>query len=89
VLRGGAPGRGGDGSLGMMDLRASGRLLFPFFAATPGHARALLEDAFARAGDAVEALTVVVTDDAPLDALLRAAGADVRHETFELRGPLP
>ncbi|WP_241758702.1 GNAT family N-acetyltransferase [Pyxidicoccus parkwayensis] len=85
----GASGRGGEGSPGLMDLRASARLLFPFFAATPGHARALMEDAFARVGDAVDSLNVVVTDDAPLDALLRAAGAEVRHETFELRGPLP
>lgn len=84
-----APGRGTGAPPGMMDLRASARLLFPFFAASPGHARALLEDAFAQVGDTVESLTLVVTGDAPLDALLRAAGAEVRHETLELRGPLP
>ncbi|MCY1016772.1 GNAT family N-acetyltransferase [Pyxidicoccus sp. MSG2] len=89
LLRLEEPGRGAEGPPGLMDVRASSQLLFPFFAASPGHARALLEDAFARCGDAVESLNVVVTDDAPLDALLRAAGAEVRNETLELRGPLP
>jgi GNAT superfamily N-acetyltransferase len=71
--------------LGMMDLRTGG-LLFPFFAATPGHARALLEDAFRREGS--EMLRVVVTDDAPLVELLRSGGSPVEMETLELRGPL-
>ncbi|KFE71554.1 GNAT family N-acetyltransferase [Hyalangium minutum] len=71
--------------LGMMDLRQGG-VLFPFFAATPGHARALLEDAFRRSG--VEALHVAVTDDAPLAEVLRAAGAAVVMETLQLQGLL-
>jgi GNAT superfamily N-acetyltransferase len=71
--------------LGMMDLR-SGGVLFPFFAATPGHARALLEEAFRRQG--AEALYVVVTDDAPLVERLREAGATLEMETLELQGPL-
>ncbi len=78
-----------DAPLGMMDLRASAGLLFPFFAASAAHARALLESAFARLGDGVEALILVVTGDAVLDRLLRDVGADLRNETFELRGPLP
>ncbi|MCP3144226.1 GNAT family N-acetyltransferase [Pyxidicoccus xibeiensis] len=80
---------GTPGELGMMDLRAGARLLFPFFAVSPGHARALLESAFARMGDGVDALTVVLADDARLEGLLREAGAHVCHETYELRGPLP
>lgn len=71
--------------LGMMDLRQGGGL-FPFFAATPGHARALLEEAFRR-GEA-EALHVTVTDDAPLVERLRGAGAQVMMETLELQAPL-
>lgn len=71
--------------LGMMDLRQGGAL-FPFFAATPGHARALLEDAFRR--ESAETLRVTVTDDAPLRELLRGAGAKVVLETLELQGPL-
>jgi ribosomal protein S18 acetylase RimI-like enzyme len=71
--------------LGMMDLRQGG-VLFPFFAATPGHARALLEDAFHREG--AEVLQVVVTDDAPLLEVLRGAGAEGVLETLELQGPL-
>jgi len=71
--------------LGMMDLRQGG-VLFPFFAATPGHARALLEDAFRRQG--AETLNVVVTDDAPLTGLLRGVGAKVTMEILELQGPL-
>jgi hypothetical protein len=34
-------------------------------------------------------LRVVVTDDAPLVALLQAAGATVALEMLELRGELP
>ncbi|WP_224243307.1 GNAT family N-acetyltransferase [Hyalangium gracile] len=71
--------------LGMMDLRVGG-VLFPFFAATPGHARALLEEAFRR--HEAEVLHVAVTDNAPLAELLRRAGAPVELETWELQGPL-
>ncbi|MFP2962624.1 GNAT family N-acetyltransferase [Myxococcus sp. 1LA] len=81
-----APGRRW---LGMMDLRAShGPLLFPFFAVSAAHARTLLEEAFGRLGEGASSLNVVVTDDAPLVRLLRDAGAQPRHETLELRGPL-
>lgn len=72
--------------LGMMDLRQGG-VLFPFFAATPGHARALLEDAFRRSG--AKELNVTVTDDAPLAEVLRNAGAQTVMETYQLQGPLP
>lgn len=72
--------------LGMMDLRQGGGL-FPFFAATPGHARALLEDAFRRSG--VQELSVTVTDNVPLVEVLRAAGAGTAMETYQLQGPLP
>jgi GNAT superfamily N-acetyltransferase len=71
--------------LGMMDLR-SREVLYPFFAATPGHARGLLEEALRRAG--TEVLRVVVTDDAPLAELLQGAGATVEMELLELQGPL-
>jgi GNAT superfamily N-acetyltransferase len=73
--------------LGMMDLRG-GRVLFPLFAATPGHARVLLEEALRRTGEQGP-LHVVVMDDAPLEKLLRGAGAAVEMETLELQGPLP
>jgi hypothetical protein len=72
--------------LGMMDLRLGG-VLFPFFASTLGHARALMEEASRRTGS--EVLSVVVMDDAPLERLLRGAGASVELETLELQGPLP
>lgn len=74
---------------GFMDLRAGAGLLYPLYAVTPGHARVLLEDAFARMGLGTESLEVVVTDDAPLVALLREAGAHAYMEMLELRGPLP
>ncbi|QDF02658.1 GNAT family N-acetyltransferase [Myxococcus xanthus] len=74
--------------LGMMDLRASMPLLYPFFAVSPAHARTLLEDAFARLGESVSSLNVSVTDDAPLVHLLSEAGAQTRLDTLELRGPL-
>ncbi len=77
-----------QGWLGMMDLRATGPVLFPFFATAPAYARVLLEDAFQRVGDDVPAMNVVVTDDAGLARLLRDAGAETRYETLELRGPL-
>ena len=83
------PDGGSEPPLGMMDQRAAGQLLFPFFAVSPGHAHALLEAAFARLPHDVAELSVVVTDDAPLDGLLREAGAQVRNETLELRGSLP
>lgn len=72
--------------LGLMDLRQGGGL-FPFFAATPGHARALLEDALRRSG--AQELNVTVTDDVPLVEVLRAAGAPTVMETYQLQGPLP
>jgi hypothetical protein len=56
---------------------------------TPGHARVLLEDGFARLGEGVESLRAVVTDDPALAGLLRAAGATVSLDVLELRGPLP
>ena len=86
LLRLAQPGAPEPLRLGMMDLRRGG-VLFPFFAATPGHARALIEEAFRRAD--VEKLQVVATDDAPLVELLRGAGAQVEMETLELQGPLP
>ncbi|AKQ68977.1 acetyltransferase, GNAT family [Myxococcus hansupus] len=81
-----APGRQW---LGMMDLRASGPTLFPFFAVSPAHARTLLEDAFLRMGEGVSSLNVALMDDAPLVQRLRDAGAQTRLETFQLQGPLP
>ncbi|WP_338870375.1 GNAT family N-acetyltransferase [Myxococcus stipitatus] len=75
--------------LGLMDFRAGSRLLFPFFAASLGHARALMEGAFSLLGESQPALNVVVTDDAPLEQRLRELGAEVSLETFELRGALP
>ncbi|MBZ4415202.1 GNAT family N-acetyltransferase [Myxococcus sp. RHSTA-1-4] len=89
LLRLARMGAAPDAPLGVMDLRAAAGLLFPFFAASPGHARALLEESFARVGDGVESLLLVVTGDEVLDGLLRGAGAEVCHETLELRGPLP
>ncbi|MCP3104714.1 GNAT family N-acetyltransferase [Myxococcus sp. K15C18031901] len=81
---------GGAGEvLGMMDVRAPAAVLFPFFAVSLGHARVLLEHAFALLGETRASLGVVVTDDAALESRLREAGAGVRLETFELRGPLP
>jgi ribosomal protein S18 acetylase RimI-like enzyme len=75
--------------LGFMDLRAGAGLIYPVFAVTPGHARVLLEDGFQRMGPGTESLEVVVTDDAPLVARLREAGAPAHMEMVELRGPLP
>lgn len=80
---------GEPATLGMMDFRAGGAVLFPFFAASLAHARALLEGAFSLLGEARESVFVVVTDDAPLERLLCDAGARVSLETFELRGALP
>jgi hypothetical protein len=81
------PDRPDDRRLGMMDLRPHAGLLFPFCAATPAHARALLEAAFLELGSARELR--LVTGDEPLQALLRAAGARLVLETLEMRGPLP
>lgn len=86
LLRLAGAGEGKSMRLGMMDLRHGG-MLFPFFAATPGHARVLLEDAFRR--ENAEALHVTVTDDVPLMELLRSAGAKVELDFVELQGPLP
>ena len=85
LLRLAEAGKPGTMRLGMMDLRHGG-MLFPFFAATPGHARALIEDALRRenAGE----LRVTVTDDVPLTQLLRSAGAKVELDFVELQGPL-
>ncbi|MFY2560116.1 GNAT family N-acetyltransferase [Corallococcus terminator] len=80
---------GEPGTLGMMDFRSGGAVLYPFFAASLAHARALLESAFSLLGEARELVAVVVTDDVPLERLLRDAGASVSMETFELRGALP
>ncbi|NTX06062.1 GNAT family N-acetyltransferase [Myxococcus sp. CA040A] len=78
-----------EAPLGMMDVRSGGAVLFPFFAASLPHARALLEGAFSLLGTSRESMGVVVTDDAPLERILRDAGAGVSLETFELRGALP
>ncbi|MDY7226899.1 GNAT family N-acetyltransferase [Hyalangium rubrum] len=85
LLRLERPGDADFAGLGVMDLR-SGGVISPFFAATPGHARVLLEDAFQRTGASV--LHAVVTDDAPLERLLRGAGAGVDMETLQMQGPL-
>ncbi|HEX8705370.1 MAG TPA: GNAT family N-acetyltransferase [Myxococcaceae bacterium] len=87
VLRFSRAGEAEPWGLGMTDLRHGG-VLFPFFAATPGHARVLFEEALRRMGGQGP-LHVVVMDDAPLERLLRGAGAAVEMETLELQGPLP
>jgi GNAT superfamily N-acetyltransferase len=81
------PGQPDEARLGMMDLRPHAGVLFPFFAATPAHARALVEAAFLEVGSARELR--LVTGDELLQALLRAAGARLVLETLEMRGPLP
>ncbi|HEX5751844.1 MAG TPA: GNAT family N-acetyltransferase [Archangium sp.] len=73
--------------LGLMDVRAQARVLMPFFAATPAHARALLEAAFLELGSGEELR--VVTGDAELGALLQEAGARAVLRTLMMRGPLP
>ncbi|MCP3058519.1 GNAT family N-acetyltransferase [Myxococcus sp. K38C18041901] len=75
--------------LGVMDLRSGGVVLYPFFAVSLAHARALLEDAFTRVGPARQSLGVVMTDNPSLEDALRKAGARTRLETYELRGELP
>ncbi|QSQ10894.1 GNAT family N-acetyltransferase [Myxococcus landrumensis] len=75
--------------LGLMDFRAGSRLLFPFFAESLGHARALMEAAFSLMGESRPFLNVVMTDDEPLEQRLRELGAEVSLETYELRGALP
>lgn len=87
LVRPGAPAA--EAPRGFMDLRAGAGLIYPVFAVTPGHARVLLEDGFTRMGPGTESLEVVVTDDAPLVARLREAGAHAHMEMLELRGPLP
>lgn len=87
LLRLAREGEAEPSRLGMMDLRGGG-VLFPFFAATPGHARVLFEEALRRTGTQAP-LHVVVMDDAPLTRLLREAGAPVDMEMLELQGPLP
>ncbi|WP_375770816.1 GNAT family N-acetyltransferase [Archangium gephyra] len=73
--------------LGLMDVRPLARVLAPFYAATPAHARALLEAAFLELGSAEELR--VVTGDAELEPLLREAGARAVLRTLVMRGPLP
>jgi len=75
------------GRLGMMDVRPYARVLVPFYAATPAHARVLLEAAFLELGHP-EDLQVATADEA-LQALLRGAGARRVLETLAMRGPLP
>ncbi len=81
------PERPDAGRLGMMDVRPYARVLVPFYAATPAHARVLLEEAFLELGNPEE-LRVATADEA-LQALLRAAGARVVLEVLAMRGPLP
>jgi GNAT superfamily N-acetyltransferase len=73
--------------LGMMDVRAAAGVLFPFFAAAPGHARALLEAGLRELGG-VESLRVVVASP-ELESALRAGGATVGLVTLRMQGPLP
>lgn len=81
------PERPEAAGLGLMDVRPLARVLAPFFAETPAHARALLEAAFLELGGAEELR--VVTGDAELGSLLREAGARAVLETLAMRGPLP
>ena len=81
------PEERGVGPLGMMDVRSAAGVLFPFFAATPSHARALLEAGLRELGG-VESLRVVVAS-AHLETALRAVGAPVVLETLRMQGPLP
>ncbi len=71
--------------LGMMDMRPFAGVLVPFIAATPGHARALLEEAFSELG--LEELRVVSRDGA-LNEALEAAGARPVMRTVEMSGAL-
>jgi GNAT superfamily N-acetyltransferase len=73
--------------LGLMDVRPLARVLVPFFAATPAHARVLLEAAFLELGSAEELR--VVTGEAELGSLLHEAGARAVLRTLAMRGPLP
>jgi len=74
------------GEWGMMDVRSASGVLFPFFAASPGAARALMEVGLRELG--VESLRVVVAG-AALQAALRAVGATVGVVTLRMQGPLP
>lgn len=73
--------------LGLMDVRPLARVLVPFFAATPAHARVLLEAAFLELGSVGELR--VATGDEELGSLLRGAGARAVLRTLTMRGPLP
>lgn len=75
------------GRLGMMDVRPYAGVLVPFFAATPAHARVLLETGFRELGNPEE--LKVATGDEALQSLLRAAGARVVLNMLLMRGPLP
>jgi hypothetical protein len=81
------PGQPDAGRLGMMDVRPYADVLVPFFAATPAHARVLLEAGFRELGNPEE--LKVATGDEALQALLRAAGARVVLNMLLMRGPLP
>lgn len=77
----------GSIGLGVMDVRRPSGVLVPFFAATPMHARALLEEGFLALGHP-ERLRVV-TADAALESLLARARAPVVMRTLAMSGPLP
>jgi hypothetical protein len=90
LLRLARPGAPGDAApLGFMDVRVSAGVIYPMFAVTPGHARALLEDGLRRMPPETEVMRVAVTDDPALSGLLLSAGATVSLDVLELRGPLP
>ncbi|ATB31058.1 GNAT family N-acetyltransferase [Melittangium boletus DSM 14713] len=72
---------------GWMWVRPREGVVRSLFAATPAHARVLLEAGF-RELDDVDELRVV-TGDAVLEARLGGAGARVIMRTQEMRGPLP
>jgi ribosomal protein S18 acetylase RimI-like enzyme len=74
------------GLWGMMDVRSAAGVLFPFFAVSPGAARALLEAGLRELR--AESLRVVVTG-AELQSALRAVGATVGLVTLRMQGPLP
>jgi ribosomal protein S18 acetylase RimI-like enzyme len=62
---------------------------YPFRVSAPPFARALLEGLRPHARPEHDHLFVLTEDDAPLAALLRAAGAAVQLEIVHLRGALP
>ena len=72
---------------GWMWVRPREGVVRALFAATPAHARVLLEAGFRELGDVDELR--VVTGDVVLEARLGEAGARVLLRTQEMRGPLP